>query len=353
MTTSDSASNTNVAATPDIMSPEQLSVDVAPPIGGTPPQVLAKDAAAGRRGAAWRLLYWIMENDPRAIIAVSSLDDDRLANHLLEFIALGTWAGKPFVVPRPLRSTYARTRLRTLFLPGAGVDPVHAERVLMTAMNDKRPMVRETAAYILGIFGNPVAVPQLIEALHDAVPAVRMQAVKALGRIGNASAVSPLLSALRSADEQMGSQIFNSLVRLGYAAVPALLETSKSSSAWMRWQCIRALGTIGDQRAVSVLANALADTDHSVAWMGAKGLVRFGKASVAPVLRVLTSAPMTPWLAQTASYVLYSQYQTNSKLKPYLEPVVQNIRVVAHRVATPHIAQEALLQLIADGLVEG
>src|SRR5215469_11693403 len=85
----------------DTMPLEQAPADVAPPVGITPPQVLARDAAQGRRGAAWRLLYWIMENDPRAVVAVSSLDDDRLAENLLEFIAMGTWAGKPFVIPAP------------------------------------------------------------------------------------------------------------------------------------------------------------------------------------------------------------------------------------------------------------
>src|SRR5215470_2546053 len=88
-----------------------------PPVGEVPPLLLARDAAEGRRGAAWRLLHWIMEGDPRAFLAVSSLDDERLARHLLEFIALGTWAGKPFVVPGALRSPLARMHLRTLFLP--------------------------------------------------------------------------------------------------------------------------------------------------------------------------------------------------------------------------------------------
>ncbi|MGZ3645885.1 MAG: hypothetical protein ACXVCM_18765, partial [Ktedonobacteraceae bacterium] len=104
MTPSEPLSQTDLTAASEAVSPEQLVSDVAPPIGITPPQILAQDAAAGKRGAAWRLLVWIMENDPRAIIAVSSLDDDRLAQNLLEFIALGTWAGKPFVVPVPLRS---------------------------------------------------------------------------------------------------------------------------------------------------------------------------------------------------------------------------------------------------------
>src|SRR5256886_12219913 len=139
MTPFDSSSKTPATTSNDALPQEQVQADVAPPVGITPPQVLARDAAAGRRGAAWRLLYWIMENDPRAVVAVSSLDDDRLAQHLLEFIATGTWAGKPFVVPPPLRSSHARNRLRTLFMPGAGIDPGRTERILLKAIHDNRP----------------------------------------------------------------------------------------------------------------------------------------------------------------------------------------------------------------------
>src|SRR5690348_11560169 len=157
MTTQDSkfptSSKTKTSSEYDTVPMEANAADVAPPVGITPPQILAQDAAAGRRGAAWRLMHWIMEDDPRAVIAVSSLEDDRLAQNLLEFIALGTWAGKPFVVPVPLRSPHARTRLRTLFLPGSGMDIGRAERVLLAASRDKRPAMRETSVHILGIFG--------------------------------------------------------------------------------------------------------------------------------------------------------------------------------------------------------
>jgi hypothetical protein len=352
MTPSDPLSQTNLTAASEAVPPEQIVSDVAPPIGITPPQILARDAAAGKRGAAWRLLVWIMENDPRAIIAVSSLDDDRLAQNLLEFIALGTWAGKPFVVPVPLRSPLARTRLRTLFLPGAGIDSVRAQRVAMSAARDKRPAVRETAIYILGLLESPVATPILIQALNDQVPSVRMQAVKALGRVGDPSAVPALLNALRGADEQLGSQIFSALVRLGRAAVPALLDASNSNSTWMRWQATRALGAIRDRRALPALVNALSDADHSVAWMGAKGLTQFGRLSLEPLLRLLVKAEMTPWLVETASYVLNSQLRYDPKLKPYLEPVIERIHTLGFRVGTSHAAQQALTQLQADGMIE-
>src|SRR5207302_6126817 len=231
MIPNDSSSQIETSTKHETAPLEQIDNDVTPPIGVTPPQVLAQDAAVGRRGAAWRLLYWIMENDPRAVVAVSSLDDDRLAQNLLEFIAVGTWAGKPFVVPVPLRSAYARTRLRTLFLPEAGMDYGRAERVLLSRVHDKQPAMRETVAYILGIVGSPAATPAMIEALRDPVPAVRLQAAKALGRTGNEAAVPALLGALPGADDQLGSQIFSALIKLGPLAVPALIQESKSGSA--------------------------------------------------------------------------------------------------------------------------
>lgn len=352
MASSDSSPKTNVTEASVTAPPEQSPADVAPPIGITPPQILAQDAAAGRRGAAWRLLHWIMENDPRAVVAVSSLDDDRLAQNLLEFIAIGTWAGKPFVIPAPLRSQYTRTRLRTLFLPGAGIDSIRSQRVAMSAARDKRPAVRETAIYILGILESPVAAPVLIEALNDPLLSVRMQAAKALGRVRDPAAVPALLNALRGSDEQVGSQIFSALVRLDRAAVPALMEASTSNTAWVRWQCMRALGAIHDRRALPVLVAALSDSDHSVAWMGAKGLVHFGRLSVEPVLQLLMKAEMSPWLVETTSYVLNNQVQHNPKLKPYLEPVIKHMHGEAYRVGTPTAAQKALAQLKADDMLE-
>ncbi len=346
-------SSAHEPATPinDTVPSGQGAADVTPPLGTTPPQTLARDAAAGRRGAAWRLMVWIIENDPRAVEAVSSLDDDRLAQNLLEFIALGTWAGKPFVVPVLLRSVYARTRLRTLFLPGSGMEYERAERVLLARVHDSKAAMRETALYLLGIIGNPAATNVLIEALHDPVPGVRLQAAKALGRVGDPAAVPALLAALRGADEQLSSQIFSSLVKLGSLAVPSLLQKSKSSSAWIRWNSIRALSDIHDQRVVPALVKALRDSDHSVAWMGAKGLVQYGKLGLQPVLELLMVADMTPWLAETASYVLRSYAQRNAAAKPILEPVAQRMRDPGFRVGTAVAAQKALQQLSDAGLL--
>ena len=226
-----------------------------------------------------------------------------------------------------------------------------ATRVLPADVHDRRPAMRENAIYILGIIGSRAALPVLIEALNDPVPAVRLQAAKALGRVGDPSAVPVLLTALQTADEQLGSQIFQALVKLGQPAVPSLMTASTSHSAWMRWQCVRALGEICDDRAIPVLVHALTDSDHSVAWMGAKSLARFGKHALEPTLRLLVTAETSPWLVETASYVLHELYLQNLRLKPYLEPVVQSMHGPAFRIATPNAARTALAQLTADGML--
>lgn len=354
MTRFDSSSETPQVASLDDATIERPQVDDAgpiPPIGITPPAILAQEAATGRRGAAWRLLYWVIESDPRAIVAIESLDDDRLAQHLVEFISLGTWAGKRFVIPPPIRTAFARTQLRTLFLPRSGMDSARAERVLLSAAHDTRPEVRETAMHILGIIGSPIAAPRLIEALQDPIMSVRVQAVKALGRVGNPIAVPALITALRGADEQMGSVIFTALVKLGPAAVPALLNASSSTSQWVRWQCMRALSEIGDTRALPVLVSALSDSNHSVAWMAAKGLRGFGKQSLGPVLRLLMTSEMTVGLVQTSSFVLSNLSQLQPTLKPYLDPLMRDLRGINSHT-TCLVAQKVLTQLVADGLVK-
>ena len=333
-----------------LSSSSQSPVDTQPPIGEMPPQVLAQQAAEGRRGAAWRLLHLIMEDDPQAIVAVTSLDDNRLAQNLLEFLALGTWAGKPFVPPLAVRTAHAKTRLITLFLPASGMDPVRAMRILPSAVHDNRSAMREAAIHILGIIGNHSVVSMLLDALNDPIHGVRLEAVKALGRIGDSSAVPALLHALHSADEQMGSQIFLALMDLGSAAVPVLMAESKSDSAWMRWHCIRALGKICDDRALPVVVHALADQDHAVAWVAAKELPKFGKMSVKPVLRLLITEDTSPWLVETTSYALRDQCQHHEELRPYLEPVLKEMHSVGYRLATPNAARKALDELEASGL---
>jgi HEAT repeat protein len=113
---------------------------------------------------------------------------------------------------------------------------------------------------------------------------------------------------------------------------------------------MRSLGNIHDPRALQVLAQGLADTDHAVAWMSAKGLISFGRRAIGPILRLLMSTPVTSWLVETASYVL--SHQRNPRVKPYLEPALEQMHGIEFQVGTMLAAHKALSHLIADGLME-
>lgn len=100
----------------------------------------------------------------------------------------------------------------------------------------------------------------LVEALRNEDRDVRRSAARALGQIGDARAVEPLITALR--DESWG----------------------------VRRDAAKALGRIGDARAVEPLLGALRDEDSNVRREAAKALVtmyrsgRLGDAHRASIL---------------------------------------------------------------------
>lgn len=326
-------------------------IEATPPLGDIPPAQLALNAAEGRRGAAWRLMTWIIEDDSRALEAVASLEDDRLAHDLLEFIALGNWAGKPFVVPPRLRSPYARIRLSNLFQVGGAMTRERAERVLFAGFRDRRPEVRGTAITILGEMGDRAAEPLLLQALHDPSHQVRMQAVRALGKLRDPSVVPTLLETLKGGDEQMVNQVFAALVRIGPPAIAAVAHEMRSASPQIRWHCMRAFGEMQDFRAIPYLVTGLLDPDTGVCWMAAKGLVSYGKSSLEPVLHQLESSVPNQLQAETSCYILHQLYLRNSKLAPYLKPVVEAFSGVANTLAVSNLASKALTQLHADHML--
>ncbi|HEU5200254.1 MAG TPA: HEAT repeat domain-containing protein [Ktedonobacterales bacterium] len=315
-----------------------------PPVGSTPPATLAAQAAEGRRAAAWRLFHWIAEGNREAIEAVRNVSDGRLLTCFLEWLALGTWAGKSFNVPKAMRQPHFRTQVLTLFLPGPGPAEELLLRVLLDGLRDRRPAVRAVAAHLLGLLDTPDAGPGLIAALRDENPEVRLQAAKALGGLHLVGACPALVAALQAHDEALAGQVRQALFQIGPPAVPAVLEAAHSPDPWVRWHALRALGDLRDARCISALVEALADSDHAVAWMAARALAPLGSRVVRPVLELLIRAPGTPWLMETAGYVLRQQRHP-SRLAAILQPVIHSMHDVEYRITAPMAAEHALEEL--------
>lgn len=173
---------------------------------------------------------------------------------------------------------------------------------LIEALRDSFSDVRYHAAGALGEIGDSRAVEPLIEALGDEDYEVRGNAALALGKIEDKRAVEPFIKVLKDKDrgvrmratealDQLGwipkddsekiryliaKKQWDELVKLGEPAVGSLIETLEDEDiniacgATIREAlavgegAARALGEIGDKRAVEPLTKALKDGDESI-----------------------------------------------------------------------------------------
>ena len=110
----------------------------------------------------------------------------------------------------------------------------------------------------------------------------------AIGRPSSASIQQSLIDQLAREEGAARRRARFALAAMGVAAVPALLRALRDSrSAHVRWGVVKALGEIGDVRAIPMLVAALEDDDPDVAWLAAAALRRFERAAWSELLRAL------------------------------------------------------------------
>ncbi len=133
--------------------------------------------------------------------------------------------------------------------------------------NDNRD--RHDAHWVLGHLGKEdpgTLVPILVKLLDHGRMETRLNAVKALGEVGSEQAI-PALAALiesgsarwaRDREEPEVRQLaVAALGKIGGAAVPELVKIVKNKGSSLRVDAIRALSTLGDEKAVVPLLDAL------------------------------------------------------------------------------------------------
>lgn len=135
---------------------------------------------------------------------------------------------------------------------------------------------KAATAVALAKLGDQRAVEPLIKALSDKDTGVQYAVVTALGALGDPRAVQPLLAVLRRTpgDTWVDQAAGLALGRLGVEAVPELMVAlaDKQENILVRAWAARALGTIGDKRAVALLKETLLDENAHVQEASAEGL---------------------------------------------------------------------------------
>jgi HEAT repeat protein len=116
----------------------------------------------------------------------------------------------------------------------------------------------------------------LVKALRDPDPGVRQCAALALRHQPSSLAVPDLVAMLSAEDRLLSLLVADALVAVGKDAVPALLEVMQNGSRAARLEAARALALIGDTSSIPALFAALDDRSALVTYWAEEGLSRMG-----------------------------------------------------------------------------
>ena len=136
--------------------------------------------------------------------------------------------------------------------------------------------VRWWAVRSLADIRDPSVIPMLLLALHDPEPEVGQCAALALRYQADPEAIPTLILTLNLPDRLMARLAADALIATGDKSVPALIEVLENKSQPACLEAARALGAIGDPRAIPALFKAL-DEDSAILehWAG-EGLEKMG-----------------------------------------------------------------------------
>src|SRR5262249_40067556 len=137
--------------------------------------------------------------------------------------------------------------------------------VLIKALKDKEPDVRQAAGDALAQFGEKSVAP-LTEALRDDAVEIRQHAARSLAPIGHeAKAASPALAKLLNDKDNAAlvNEAATALAKIGKSSIPTLTKAIKSENATVRQAAVTGLGQIGAD-AVPDLVDALSDKNVDV-----------------------------------------------------------------------------------------
>jgi HEAT repeat protein len=223
---------------------------------------------------------------------IAALKDEDWAIREEAAAALGAFRDPRAVVPLVslLRDTDRAVREAAIGALTAIGEP--SVPVLGLCLSDPQPEVQEAASSVLASIGDERVLAPLIAALANQDWIVRMHAAKALGRIKQASAIEPLIPLLQDKVKAVREEATVALAAIGDEALPSLLEALKNSDWLVRLHAVEALGKMRATSAVEPLLSALFnDHDHAIREDVVRALGQIGDGRAVDFLVMVMKEP--------------------------------------------------------------
>jgi HEAT repeat protein len=191
----------------------------------------------------------------------------------------------------------ARVRLEAIYTVGTiagGPLNAEAEQQLIKALDHYDPAIREGAAKVAGRLRAKGAADVLIKTMNDSTEAVRFAAMRALGMLGEERAVTSLTEQLKYYGKGEGAwSALDALARIGHASsVPVFVERLSDKDAQLRRAAAEGLGRSGSTAAMSALETGAGnDTSDSARAAIAFALQKLGRNYVARLVEFLNDSP--------------------------------------------------------------
>ena len=170
--------------------------------------------------------------------------------------------------------------------------PLELLRGLLQAADDESPQVRLEAIYALGVIGRKPFPPELdaalIKVLDHYDPAMRAGAAKVIGRLQVTSAGDALIRAVNDSNAAVRYASMRALGQLGETRALAALNEQLAfyGRGEGAWAALDALARIGHSSSLPTFTSRLGDKDPFIRRASAEGLARAGVGSDTAALEV-------------------------------------------------------------------
>ena len=185
------------------------------------------------------------------------------------------------------------------------IGTMEAINALLHALEDENEVVRRVSAESLAKIGDKRAVDTLIDSLNSQNAHIRKSIVEALGKISDVRVIEPLIDALGDSDieVQRTAEIVLNSFQTPIEAIALLISLSNNKKQKVRYFAASALCNAGIH-AVDALIDALRDKDENVRKAVARALGSIGDKRAVEPLRAVVLGDQDIWVRRESENAL-------------------------------------------------